>query len=142
MGRIKLKSFNIYPFTTTIPVRITDVNYGGHLGNDTLLSLIHEARVSFLKEHRFTEKDCAGVALIMGDAVVVYQGEAFSGDLLRFEVRAGEPTGNGFRLFYRVTRPVDNKNIALVETGMVCYDYDSKKLCRLPEAVRTICQNI
>ena len=49
MARIKIELPDNFPFTTSIPVRITDINYGGHVGNDTVLSIIHEARMQFLK---------------------------------------------------------------------------------------------
>jgi acyl-CoA thioester hydrolase len=136
MPRVKLKPLDRYSFRTEIVIRVTDLNYGGHLGNDRLLSLLHEARVAFLAEHGLSEPDCGGVSLTMGDAVLVYRGEAFAGDQLRFEVAAGEPSRFGFRLFYRVTRLPAGEEIALAETGMVCYDYEEKKLCRLPEAVK------
>ena len=57
MPRIKLKPLNYYSFQTEITVRVTDLNYGGHLGNDKLLSLIHEARVAFLACFGFSEMD-------------------------------------------------------------------------------------
>lgn len=139
MPRVKLKTLNAYPFETEITVRTTDLNYGGHLGNDTLLSLIHEARVAFLASHDFTELDCGGVSLILADTAINYQGEAFAGDRLRFEVAAGEPTRCGFRLFYRVTRPIDDANIALVENGMVCFDYDSRQRQPMPESLIEMC---
>ena len=138
MPRIRLKPLDNYPFHTDITVRTTDLNYGGHLGNDRLLSLIHEARVAFLASHRFSEIDCGGVSLILADVAIAYKGEAFVGDLLRFEVAAGEPTRCGFRLFYRVIRPSDNEIIALVENGMVCFDYKNRKRQNLPEEVRKI----
>jgi acyl-CoA thioester hydrolase len=139
MPRVRLLPLNKYPFSTEITVRTTDLNYGGHLGNDSMLSLVHEARVAFLAEHGFTELNCGGVSLILSDAVLVYQGEAFAGDILRFEVAAGEPSRSGFRLFYRVTRPKDNAAIALVENGMACLNYKTRKVQRLPEGVRKIC---
>ena len=139
MPRIRLKPLAEYGFVTDIKVRLTDLNYGGHLGNDRLLSLIHEARDAFLAEQGFSELDCGGVSLTLGDAALVYQGEAFAGDVLRFEVAAGEPGGSGFRIFYRVTRPADKTAVALAETGMVCFDYRTRKICPLPELVRVIC---
>lgn len=139
MPRIRLKPLDNYPFHTDITVRTTDLNYGGHLGNDRLLSLIHEARVAFLASHGFSELDCGGVSLILADGAIAYKGEAFAGDLLRFEVAAGEPTRCGFRLFYRVIRPSDNEIIALVENGMVCFDYDQRKRRSLPNKVQSIC---
>lgn len=138
MPRIKLKPLDHYPFRTEFVVRTTDLNYGGHLGNDRLISLVHEARVAFLAEYRFSEKECGGVSLILADTAVNYQGEAFAGNLLQFEVAAGEPTRCGFRLFYRATRPSDNADIALVETGMVCFDYKTRKRASLPQAVEVI----
>jgi len=140
MPRIQLKPLPSYPFHCEITVRTTDLNYGGHLANDRLLSLIHEARVAFLAAHDMIEKDCGGTSLILADTGVVYQGEAFAGDVLCFEVGAGEPSRCGFRLFYRVTRPTDAAAIALVENGMVCFDYTSRRIQPLPEAVKKICQ--
>ena len=91
MPRVQLSPRPHYPFAVDLVVRTTDLNYGGHLGNDRLLSLVHEARVAFLPSHGWTELDCGGAALILGDAALVYQAEAFAGDLLRFEVTACEP---------------------------------------------------
>lgn len=135
MPRLKLKPQAAYRFTCELTVRTTDLNYGGHLGNDRLLSLVHEARVAFLAKHGLSELDFGGVSLILGDAAVVYQAEAYAGDLLRFEVAAGEPSGSGFRIFYRVTRPADGKGVALVENGMACFDYQARKIAALPGAV-------
>ncbi len=56
MARIKLELPEHFEFTTRIPIRITDINYGGHAGNDSMLSIIHEARVQFLKHYDFEEK--------------------------------------------------------------------------------------
>jgi len=139
MARIKLKPLAHYSFIIEIKVRITDINFGGHLGNDQLLSLINEARSQFLAQHGFTELDCGGVPTMMTDAAVLYQGESFFGDVLKFEVAAGEATAIGFRIFFKVTRTSDGKPIALAETGFVCIDYKTKKILLLPDAVKTIC---
>ena len=47
MARIKVELPELFTFNTTIPIRITDLNYGNHVGNDTILSMIHEACVQF-----------------------------------------------------------------------------------------------
>lgn len=135
MPRLKLIPRAGYDFSCEIAVRTTDLNYGGHLGNDRLLSLIHEARVAFLASHGLSELDFGGASLILGDTAVVYQAEAYAGDLLRFEVTAGEPSRSGFRIFYRVTRPADGQAVALVENGMACFDYQTRKIASVPQAV-------
>jgi acyl-CoA thioesterase FadM len=140
MPRLDLKSREPYPFSCEIVVRTTDLNYGGHLGNDRLLSLVQEARVAFLAAHGWNELDCGGAGLIMADAALSYRAEAFAGDMLRFEVAAVEPSRVGFRLAMRVTRPDDGDEVALVETGMVCFDYARRRPVALPEAVRAACR--
>ena len=140
MPRVQLKPLGEYFFKAEIYVRTTDLNYGGHLGNDRVLALIHEARVAFLASYQWTEMDCGGVSLIMGDSAIVYLNEAFAGDKLVFEVAAGEPSSCGFRLFNRITRAADDQPIALVENGMICYDYHNRKITPLPDVVRSICR--
>jgi len=135
MPRLKLTPLNHYGFSIELPVRITDINYGGHLGNDRLLSMAHEARVAFLARFDYTEHNCGGVSLIIGDAAIQYKGEAFAGDCLQFELAPGEHTDHGFRLFYRVTRIPDGKLIALIENGMVCLHPESRELHTLPPDV-------
>lgn len=140
MPRPDLKAREPYPFACELTVRTTDLNYGGHLGNDRLLALVQEARVAFLAAHGWTELDCGGAGLIMADAALVYRAEAFAGDGLRFEVAAVEPARLGFRLAMRVTRPADGAEVALVETGLVCFDYARRRPVALPEAVRAVCR--
>jgi acyl-CoA thioester hydrolase len=49
MARTKLDLPEHLGFRTELSVWITDVNYAGHLANDAVLSLIHEARTLMLK---------------------------------------------------------------------------------------------
>jgi len=43
MTRIKIQLPASFLFAATIPIRITDINYGGHVGNDTVNSFINMA---------------------------------------------------------------------------------------------------
>ena len=60
MARIKINIPPGFITTLSIPVRITDLNYGNHLGNDSLVSILHEARVQWLKLNGYTELDIEG----------------------------------------------------------------------------------
>ncbi len=101
--RIKLEFPNKIIFTTEIAVRISDVNYGGHLGNDAVLSLAHEARLQFLKSINCTELNLFGAAIIMGDAAVIYKAESFYGDTLNITISIGEITKISFEIFYEIS---------------------------------------
>ena len=135
MARIKLAIPEHFSFSTTIPIRITDLNYGNHLGNDALLSIIHEGRMQYLKNHGFTEMQFDTASLIMSDAGIEFKSEAFYGDTLTVWVTAGEFSRVGFDLFYKLTKESDEKEVivALAKTGMICFDYKNRKITPVPE---------
>jgi len=134
MARIRIELPETFSFSTKIPIRITDINYGGHVGNDTILTLIHEARVQFLKHFGYEELNIEGVSLIMSDAIIEFKNELFYGDNITAFVTANNFTRAGFDLFYKLAR--NETNIAFAKTGMICYNYDSKKVVSLPEPVK------
>lgn len=125
---------NEYSFTTNIAVRITDLNYGNHLANDKLLSIIHEARVLFLTHFGYTEMNCAGKSLIMGDVAIEYKNEAFYGDVLCIQIAATDFTRVGFDLVYLIS--TDDKLIAKAKTGMVTFDYQNRTVVAVPEILK------
>lgn len=102
--RIKLEFPEKVAFSTEIPVRISDVNYGGHLGNDAVLSLCHEVRIQFLNSINCTELNLFGVGIIMGDAALVYKSEAFYGDVLQIEVGVADISARSFDIYYRLKK--------------------------------------
>ncbi len=142
MARIKIDLPSAFSFSTTIPVRITDVNFGGHVGNDTILSLVHEARAQFFTYCGYTELDFAGAGTIMSDVAIEYKNQTYYGDTILAAVAVGEITKVAFDLYYKLEKKsADGKllPVAFAKTWMVCYDYDLKKVTAIPEeAVKKI----
>ncbi len=135
MARIKIDLPAVFPFTLQVPVRIQDINYGNHVGNDAILSIMHEARIQFLNSIGYKELDHeAGKGLIMADVAVAYKGEGFHGDIFDVAIAAGEFNAFGFELFYRITtnRNAQTITIAEAKTGMICFDYHLRKIAKLP----------
>ena len=132
MSRIRLDIPKQFPFKTEIDIRVSDINYGNHLGNDALLSILHEARIRFFKNYNCEELKMFGVALIMSDVAVQYKNEAYHGDILQIEMTAYDFSVTAFDLFYFVSRKSDGKVIALAKTNMVCYNYEEKKMKDVP----------
>jgi acyl-CoA thioester hydrolase len=139
MRRLKLALPETLKFSTLIPVRITDINYGGHLGNDSVLTLIHEARMQFLTSFGLSELQFKGVGLIMSDAAIEFKSEAFFGDVLTVFVTATHFTNISFDIFYKLMK--EDKEIARARTGMVCYDYAAKKPVQVPGEARDLLEN-
>ena len=133
MPRIKVNLPENFLFSTEIHLRITDLNYGAHLGNDSLLGILHEARVQFLQHIGSAEVDRAtGKGHIMADVAIEYKAEAFYGDVLHIEMAADDLSKYGFDLVYRV-RNQDGREIARAKTGMLTFDYNTRKLLPLAE---------
>ena len=138
MARIKIHLPKKFAFHTDIAIRISDINYGNHLGNDDVLRLIHEARVRYLRQYGFAELDICGVGLMIADAAVIYKSQGFYGDQLRIEVTTAEPARYGCDLYYRITNIDSGKEVARAKTGIVFFDYAGNKLVDMPDEFRRI----
>jgi len=144
MERIKIKLPQHFGFSTTMQIRITDLNYGGHVGNDSFLSLIHEARQQFLLSLGYSEFSIENTSLIMADAAVEFKKELNHRDVIKIEVTAGNFDKYGFDLFYKIEIISAENSIlaAKVKTGMLCYDYQNKKLVPVPGKVKEVLSSI
>jgi acyl-CoA thioester hydrolase len=133
MARIKIGMPDKYIFSTEIPVQISDINYAGHLGNDSVLSMVHEARVRFLNSFNYTELDVEGDGIIMTDSAIVYKAEAFHADIIRIDVSVGDFNKYGCDIFYLLSNNKTNVEIAHAKTGIVFFNYNSRKVVSVPE---------
>lgn len=86
MARLKIEMPEEFSFSCSIPVRITDLNYGNHVGNDAFISILHEARVQFLTAKNFAELNDDGIGLILAGLEIVFKKEAFYGDVLKIKI--------------------------------------------------------
>lgn len=141
MARVKINFPDHDPlFRTAIPVRIGDVNYGGHVGNDAFLSLMHEVRMRWLRSKGYDELNAGGVSLIMADVMIAYKAEAFYGDELEAAVYADEITSTSFDLLYRFSTMRDGvlRDVIHAKTGMVCFDYQARRIRPVTDALRSL----
>jgi acyl-CoA thioester hydrolase len=130
MPRIKLELPEKVDFSCQIPVLIQHVNYGNHLGNDSL------ARMQWLKSISCNELHVFGVGLILADLILEYKAEGFYADLLKIEISIAEISRVGFSIYYKVSTA--EKLIAQAKTGMVCFDYDLRKVVSVPTEFSTL----
>jgi acyl-CoA thioesterase FadM len=109
------------------------LNYGNHLGNDSLLSIIHESRVRFLVSYGYTEADIEGLGTMMADVVIIYKTQGHYGDLLNVEIAVDDIAKKSCDFYYRITNQAA-KVVALCKTAIVFYDYTSQKPAHIPQA--------
>jgi len=135
MPRIKLKPRDRYQHIFKATIEVTDLNYGNHMGNDALVGIIHRARVHFLHTLGAAENNLGDgqTGILLTDLVVNYKGEGFLFDKLVVESGIGELRPKGFRMFHRIAAE-QNRLIALAETGIVAFNYHTRKVAPIPEA--------
>lgn len=137
MARIKLDIPAILPFQTEIRVRITDLNYGNHLGNDRILAFVQEARVQWLDSLGLSELNAHGVGFLQVDSAIQYLAEGFYNDRIGIEVGTADWTQKSWDFVYRLTLPDrENRPLALAKTGMVAFDYAARKVVRVPDDLK------
>ena len=137
MTRITIQLPETFIYETDIVVRVSDLNYGNHVGNDSILTLMQEARTLFYRSRGFeSEVKLEGpIGQIVADAAIVYKSESFLGDLLKIQIAVGDLHKYGFDLFYRITQRNTDKEVAVGKTGIVCFDYDKRKMVSMPASI-------
>lgn len=138
MAIVELNLPEAYTFSTKLTVRVSEINYGNHVGNDRMVTLLHEARLRFLQSHGFNEFNIGGVGLIVTDLMVKFRSEAFVGDVLSIEVGVCDFNKYGCDFIYRVTNAEDQRDVTLAKTGVVFYDYDERKMTQIPKVFASL----
>ncbi|WP_296952081.1 thioesterase family protein [uncultured Massilia sp.] len=125
-----------YYYTTVLTVRVTDINAGNHLGNDSMISMISEARARFLFEFGVAETERDGTGIIVTDLATTYRAEAHARDELLFEVGVMDFNKYGGDVIFRITRPRDRTLVAMAKQGFVFYNYKAGQVVAMPDEFR------
>lgn len=136
MSREKITISKNLPFKTEIPVLVEHINLGGHLGNDSYLAIVHEARIRFLESKGFSELSLyEDIGLVLTDSYIRYKQETFRGDLLEVFVGVDNITHLEGDFYYRLYSTRLKKDIALAKTGCAFFNYKTRKLAKIPESI-------
>ena len=114
MARVKINIPEEILATIIIPIRITDINYGNHVGNDSFVGIIHEARVSWLSMYNYTELNIGDAGLIMSDLEIEFKKESFYSDIIEVQISAGEISKIGFELYYQLFTTRKNERLLIL----------------------------
>jgi acyl-CoA thioesterase FadM len=138
MARIKLEFPRSSVFSTQIDLSISDINYGGHLGHDSILSLTHEARVRFFTHYGFSELDVDGPGIVLSDVAIVYKSESFYGETMAVEIAVCDFTKYGCDLVYRLSEKETGRLVAVAKTGIVFMNYAERKVAPVPRKFKKL----
>ena len=133
MARVQLELPEQFFFSITQTVRMTDLNPGGHVGNDQMISLLSEARYRFFCHYGHDEFSRENVGIIITDLITAYRSESFAQENLRFEVGLTDFNKYGADIIFRVTKHPSGQVVALAKQGFVFFDYQKHKVTNVPE---------
>lgn len=138
MARIKLELPEKFDYSAEIAIRISDINYGKHLGNDSVLTLIHEARMRVFNSLGLKERFENGEGLVISDAVIIYKSQGYYGDVLNIFMTPADPNKKGFDFLYKLVNKNTGVEVARAKTGIVFYNYEKNKVTDIPEKFKKI----
>jgi 4-hydroxybenzoyl-CoA thioesterase len=140
MPRIKIDLPESFSFATEIPIYIGHINYGNHLDNAQLISLVSEARVRYFKSLGYTELNVEGVGIVVADVAAQYKSEAFHGETLVIEMGANDFNNYGCDLVWRLSDKASGREVARGKHGIMFFDYSVRKATPVPPAfVARVC---
>ena len=125
-----------YYYSTQLTVRVTDINAANHLGNESMIAMISEARARFLFEFGVAETERDGNGIIVTDLASTYRAEAYGRDVLLFEVGVMDFNKYGGDITFRITRPRDKTLVAMAKSGFVFFNYKTSQVVAMPEDFR------
>ena len=136
MARIQIALPEAFVFKAEITLYMSHINYGGHLDNALLLSVVSEARVRFFKSLGYSELDVEGVGIVVADAALQYKSEAFHGETMVVEMTATDFGKFGCDLLWRMSDHASGREVARGKTGIVFLDYSTRKIAPVPQGFR------
>ena len=136
MARIQIKLPEQFAFSTDITLYQSHINFGGHLDNALLLTVVSEARARFFKSLGYSELDVAGAGIIVADAALQYRSEAFHGEVMVVHMDAANFSRKGCDLLWCMNEKVSQREVARGKTGIVFFDYATRETVPVPPAFR------
>ena len=134
MARVDIRLPARFTFSTTVAVRIGDINRGQHIGHIAILSIIEEARARFWSRCGQPEQDRsrAEFGFIIADLAVMYLRQVSYGCELKVEIAVGDFSRKGYAIYYRVSEGAKDLEIARAKTGIVVFDYGRQRAIEVP----------
>lgn len=125
-------------FKTDYKVTVKDINYGGHMGNEVPLLLFHQVRIEFLNSLGLSELNIGDdVGTIQRESYIKYNKEVFLGERLTIAIENIEIEKVSLKFNYKIFNERE-ENVVEGNTIMLAYNYNMKKVSRVPESFKKI----
>src|SRR5271170_1811796 len=120
-------------FVTPVPVRWSDIDMYQHVNHATMVTLLEEARIPFLKDA--FAADIASTGLLIADVRVTYKGQLRLTDSpLQVTIWVERLRAVDFTLGYEVRSVMaepESKPAVIAESQLAAFDINEQRLVRL-----------
>jgi acyl-CoA thioester hydrolase len=129
-------------FVTPVPVRWSDIDMYQHINHATMVTILEEARIPFLREPFGAE--ITAIGLLIAEVNIVYKGQLRLVDSpLQVTMWSKRVRAVDFTIGYEVrsvNAPVDSKPSVMAQTQLAAVHIEGQRLQRLSIAQREYLQ--
>jgi acyl-CoA thioester hydrolase len=136
MARIEVNLPAKFNFSTEIPIRVSDINRGNHLGHVAMLAMLEEARTRFLAALNINLEGNSNNGYLVTDVAIVYKRQAYYQQTLKIEMAANDFHGKSFDFVYRVSEASSGTEVARAKTGHLLFDFQTQKVAPITPEFR------
>lgn len=119
--------------TTTVDLRFQDLDAAGHLNNAVYVTIVEEARVTYLED--VLDLSLAEMSIVVAGLSVDYERPVTDPDSITVETTVSSLGSTSFDMTYTLSH--DDMVVATAETTQVTVDPGSRDPVELPEAWRS-----
>ena len=131
MARVTLVLPEQFFYITDITVGSSDINAGGHVGNDQMIMLLSVARNRFFDSLNINPIDLGDITMVAADLAATYRSESFLNDVLQFELGFMDFNKYGVDMMFRVSK-AEGELVVLAKTGFVFVNKETKQVAAIP----------
>lgn len=124
------------PFVLRIPVRFRDIDGMGHLNNAVYFTYMEYGR----QEYWFAmtgNRTIKAFDFIVGKAECTYKSPTLLGETVVLAMGVTHFGNASFTMEYEMTEETSGRLLAVGRTDLVSYNYDEKRVIRIPKETRT-----
>lgn len=136
MPRVTIDLPERFSFATELAIYVGHVNYGNHLDNAMLLSLVSEAQMRYFAALGYPEGRIGGLVTLIADAAVQYRSEAFRGEIMTVRMAADDFNPRGCDLMWQMVEQASGREVARGKTGIIFFDLETRRPGLLPDGFR------
>ena len=136
MTRVIIELPEKFSFVKEIELDESYMNVANHLDNALLLKLVGATRTAYWKHLGYSPFDMEGVSNVVADAALQYKSEAFKAEIMVVELATRDFHKYGFDAVWRITEKSSEREIARGKHGILCFNYEQRKVALLPEKLR------